>query len=170
VRVALSLAAVLALLARGAPARAEGPDPAPALVAGAAVLLVGFTMGATLVATAEGRNAPENTGWLVMESGMTLAPLTAHALTGAWARGLAFTALPAATEGGTLALFESDPGTIIHGSLPEQRVMWALFGVGLASSLVGVADVAWSRPRVGPIAVAPALGRDRVGLQLEGTL
>ena len=169
-RVFLLAATVLALLARAAPVRADGPDPGPALVAGAAVLLVGFTMGATLVATAEGRNAPENTGWLVMESGMTLAPLTAHALTGTWARGLAFTALPAASEGGTIALFESDPGTIIHGSLPEQRVMWALFGAGLVSSLVGVADVAWCRPRVGPIAVAPALGRDRVGLQLEGTL
>jgi len=170
VRALLLLAAVVTLLARAAPARAEGPDPAPALVAGAALLLVGFTVGATLVATAEGRNAPENTGWMVMESGMTLAPLTAHALTGAWARGLAFTAVPVATEGGTLALFESDPGTIIHGSLPEQRVMWALFGVGLVSSLVGVADVAWSGPHVGPIAVAPALGRDRAGLQLEGNL
>jgi hypothetical protein len=160
----------LVLVVNAAPARAEGPDPAPALVAGAAVLLVGFTIGATLVATAEGRDAPENAGWMVMESGMTLAPLTAHLLSGAWARGLAFTALPAATQGGTLALLESDPGTIIHGSLPEQRVLWGLFGASLVSSLVGVADVAWVRPHIGPVAVAPALGRDRVGLQLGGNL
>jgi hypothetical protein len=161
------LSAALTLAAT--PAQAE-PDPAVGLVAGTAILLLGFTVGGTVVATAEGGAASTNAGWLVMESGFVLAPFTAHAALGQWTRGLAFAALPAATEGGTLGLFEYAPGTILHGSLVQQRILWGLFGAGLVSSVIGVLDVTFASPRARSIAVAPLVGERQVGLQLGGTL
>ena len=76
-----------------------------------------------------------------MESGFVLAPWTAHAALGQWTRGLAFAALPAATVGGAAGLFDYAPGTVLHGSLVQQRILWGLFGAGLVSSVVGVLDV-----------------------------
>jgi hypothetical protein len=158
-----------AALTPARPARA-GIGLGTGLVTGAAVLLLGFTVGSTMVATAAGANGQTNTGWLLIESGFTVAPFAAHAALGQWSRGLAFAAPPTAALGGTAALFDDSPGTVLHGSLPEQRVMWGLFGLGLVSSIVGVIDVAFAAPKVGPVALAPAFGPGAEGLALGGEL
>jgi hypothetical protein len=166
----VTLAACLgALVLATPPARAE-PDPGVGLVAGTAVLLLGFTVGSTVVATADGSNTATNTGWLVMESGFVLAPWTAHAALGQWTRGLAFAAPPAATTGGTLGLFDYSPGTVLHGTLVQQRILWGLFGAGLVSSVAGMLDVVLASPRAGSVAVAPMVGAGQVGLQFGGGL
>ena len=158
---------LVASLAVAGPAHAD-PDPGAGLVAGAAVLLLGFAVGGTVVATANGANGPTNAGWLVIESGFTLAPLTAHAAVGQWGRGLAFAAPPAAMLGGTAALFDYSPGTVLHGTLPQQRVLWGLFGLGLLSSVVGMVDVTLSTPKIGPVAIAPSFGPGAAGLEVGG--
>jgi hypothetical protein len=165
----VALGACIALVLAAAPARAE-PDPGVAVVVGAATMLAGFAVGATVTATASGSNAPTNSGWLIMESGFVLAPWTAHATQGQWTRGLAFSALPAATVGGTVGLFEYDPGTVLHGTLVRQRILWGLFGAGLVSSVIGVLDVTLARPGVGPIALAPMVAPGGAGLEMGGTL
>jgi len=168
-RVVTLAASLGALVLATRSARAE-PDPGVGLVAGTAVLLLGFTVGSTVVATADGSDTATNTGWLMMESSFVLAPWTAHAALGQWTRGLAFAALPAATTGGTIGLLDEAPGTVLHGTLLQQRVLWGLFGAGLASSVVGMLDVAFASPRAGSVAVAPMVGAGQVGLQVGGGL
>lgn len=167
----MPLAVAFGALALATPsaARAE-PDPGVGLVAGTATLLLGFTVGSTVVATANGSNTSTNTGWLIMESGFVLAPWTAHAALGQWTRGLAFAALPAAVTGGTLGLFDYSPGTVLHGTLVQQRILWGLFGGGLVSSVFGMLDVTFGAPRAGTVAMAPMVGAGQVGLQLGGDL
>jgi hypothetical protein len=168
-RVVTFAASLGALVLATTPVRAE-PDPGVGLVAGTAVLLLGFTVGSTIVATADGSNTATNAGWLVMESGFALAPWTAHAAVGQWARGLAFAALPAATTGGTIGLFDYAPGTVLHGTLVQQRILWGLFGGGLVSSVVGMLDVTLASRRAGSVALAPMVGAGEVGLQVGGGL
>jgi hypothetical protein len=170
VRSSCGLAIAAAAWLIPATCRAEDRDPARALFTGAAVLVASFTAGGLLVATS-GRTATQsNAGWLTMESGFALAPLAAHGVVGEWTRGLAFAALPAASTGGTLALFEYDPGTIAHGSLPEQRWMWAMFGVALADATVGIVDALFAPGRARTVAFAPVVSRGQVGLLVEGAL
>jgi hypothetical protein len=166
----VTLAASLGALVLATPSARAESDPGVGLVAGTAVLLLGFTVGSTVVATADGSNTATNNGWLIMESGFVLAPWTAHATLGQWTRGLAFAALPAATTGGTIGLFDYSAGTVLHGTIPQQRLLWGLFGAGLASSVVGMLEVTFARPRVGPVAVAPIVGGGQVGLQIGGGL
>ena len=162
--------AILAAMTFSARPSAADPDPGVGMVAGAAVLLLGFTVGGAVIATAEGADGPTNTGWTLIESGFVLAPLTAHAVVGQWARGLAFAAPPAAFEGGNIGLMAGTPGVILHGTLAQQRIFWGLFGLGFASSVVGVIDVTFAAPRLGPVAIAPALGPGAVGIQVGGNL
>jgi hypothetical protein len=152
-----------------APARAE-PDPGVGVVVGAATVLAGLTVGATVTATAHGSNVSTNSGWLIMESGFALAPWTAHATQGQWMRGLAFAALPTAAAGGTIGLFDYAPGVVLSGTIVQQRILWGLFCTGLASSVVGVIDVTLARPRVGRIALTPVAAPGQVGLELGGAL
>lgn len=166
----LAVAGGFAALVLVAPPAVAEPDPAVGVVAGSAVLLLGFTVGSTVVATADGLNGPTNVGWLVMESGFVLAPWTAHAALGQWTRGLGFAALPAATVGGTAGLFDYSAGTVLHGTLVQQRILWGLFGAGLVSSVIGVLDVAFATPRSGSIAVAPMVGPGQAGLEVGGCL
>ncbi|HTB72049.1 MAG TPA: hypothetical protein VK762_02335 [Polyangiaceae bacterium] len=171
----VTLAAALGALVLATPsaARAE-PDPGIGLVAGTAVMLLGFTVGSTVVVTANGSNTSTNTGWLIMESGFVLAPWTAHAALGQWTRGLAFAALPAAATGGTIGLFDYAPGTVLHGTLVQQRFLWGLFGGGLVSAVLGILDVTFAAPAQEhgpvPVAVAPMVGAGQVGLQVGGDL
>jgi hypothetical protein len=153
-----------------AAARAEEPAPALALVAGAAVIVAGLTTGSMLLASSDFDRTRANAGWLTIESGFTLAPWVAHAVVGEWARGVAFAAPPGAMLGATEALFQYSPGTVASGSLPEQRWMWGLFGVALASSGIGVVDVLFAPRRAKTFSVAPSIARDGVGLQVGGAL
>jgi hypothetical protein len=161
----------MATLLVGAPARAADPDPALAFVAGAAISLAGFVAGSTVLATGGDDSGRSNAGWLVIEGGLALAPLAAHGVTGEWGRGAAFTAAPAAMLAGTATLFGLEPGTVDHGTLPQQRVMWALFGAAIVSSMAGVVDAmfALDRRRAG-VHVAPAVGVGQLGVQIRGVL
>jgi hypothetical protein len=164
------MAATLSLVT--VPCRAEDREQTAGLFAGAAVLLAGFTVGGTLLATSNGASGQNNAGWLTMESGFALAPLAAHGPSGEWGRGLAFAALPTAAVGGTATLFALEPGTVFHGTLPQQRWMWSMFGVALAAGAAGVVDslFAGARARARGIVVTPAVASGNVGLVIQGAL
>jgi hypothetical protein len=169
VRLLSALGIGASLLFATLPSRADEPDRAGALLAGGAALVVGFAAGALVVATGGGDHTRDNIGWITMQSGFAAAPFVAHAAVGEWARGLAFTAAPAAMLGGTEALFQYDPGTISHGSLPEQRVLWSLFGLTVFTGAIGVIDVTFPR-RHAPVSIRPTLAAGRVGLEIGGAL
>jgi hypothetical protein len=175
----LTLVAVPLALAVGslAPtARASPPDPpdaALALVSGAAVNVAGMIVGGTVMATSHGAILPYNAGWMTMEASFTVSPLLAHGLVGEWGRGLAFAAGPAAMLGGTAALFQMAPDTVEHGTLPQQRVMWALFGIGFLASAAGVVDATLAPRRaraIRDVVIAPVVGAGQMGLQIGGRL
>jgi hypothetical protein len=151
-------------------ARAEEPSGALALVSGGGVNLAAFVVGAALLGTSHGSNAQNNAGWLTIETGFTLAPVAAHAVVNEWVRGLVFAVSPGAALATTGGLFAAEPGAVEHGTLPQQRWMWALFGVGLFSSAAGVADAILAPSRSAAVSVTPLAGFDRFGLQLGGTL
>jgi hypothetical protein len=162
------LAAVsVAVLLFSAPARAEEPDPAGAVVAGAAALFVGFVAGGTVIAVS-GSPAAREAGWLGLESGFVVAPLAAHAVVGEWGRGALFAAVPAVTTLSTLPVFLEQPDAVDHGSLEEQRVMWSLFVGGLGVAVAGIIDAATSTSR--SVHLTPILARGTAGLVVGGAL
>lgn len=164
--------ALAAILVATSPARATEPDGGLAFVAGAAVFVATFTVGGLLLATSNDGATQSNAGWLTIESGFVVAPIASHAIAGEWGRGLAFAAPSVAAMAGTATLFDLQPQTVIHGSLPQQRVLWSLFVVGLLSGSAGIVDAALapSRQRPKRIAMAPSLGRGQIGVAIEGTL
>lgn len=151
-------------------AHADKPDPARAIFAGAFMFVAGFTAGGVIVATSKDSNVQNNVGWLTIEGAFTAAPLVAHAFAEEWTRAIVFSAPPAAALAGTAGLFAMSPGTIEHGSLEEQRVLWTLFAVGLLSGAVGVIDSAFADKRVKSIAIAPVFGSGQAGLRIGVTL
>jgi hypothetical protein len=172
-------AALLALSSSSAPALAqpspvseEPPDRTLAFVTGAATAFAGFTLGGTIMAVAGDDPAKTNAGWLIIEGGLTLAPLSAHVVNGEWGRGAIFAAIPgAATLGSLPSMLENPRGSVDHGSIEEQRVMWSFFGVALFASAVGVVDAALPRkhPRQA-LRVLPALGATQAGIVIGGAL
>jgi hypothetical protein len=165
-----SVVALIAPLLVAVPAGAAEPDPALALLTGAATQVAGFIVGGTLLVTNHGHDEQANAGWLTVEGGFTLAPFAAHAVVGEWGRGAVFAALPAGALGGTAALFGVVPGVVESGTLEQQRVMWALFVGGLFASGAGVVDAVLVSARARRVTVAPTIGSGRVGLQIGGTL
>jgi hypothetical protein len=166
VRFLSALPLTLGVVLTAPTASAETPDPARAVFAGAFLFVAGFTAGGLIVATSNGSNVQNNVGWLTIEGAFAAAPLVAHGFAEEWTRAIVFAAPPAAALGGTAGLFAMSPGTIEHGSLEEQRVLWALFGVGLLSSGVGVIDSAFADKRAKSIAIAPLFGPGQVGLRI----
>jgi hypothetical protein len=164
----LALTATMATVAAGA--RADEAEPALALLTGASVLFAGFAVGAGLLSAGTSTDVKTNVGWLTMQTGFALAPLTSHAMAGEWTRGLLFAATPAAALGGTGGIIAVDPSAIDHGGLPEQRALWSLFGVGLLSSAVGVVDSTLCGTRARSVAAVPMVGSGQVGLIVRGTL
>jgi len=163
---ALALVAPPARAADGAAPRAEAatsPDGAVALLAGAVTIFVGFAVGGTLIATGTGDASKTTAGWLALESGVALAPFTAHAPAGEWGRGVLFASVPLATTLCSVPVFAADPGAVEHGSLEEQRVLWGLLVGGLLASSAGVVDAAMV---FGRVRVLPALGPRQAGLVL----
>ena len=165
-----ALALTFAALLDASSARAQRPDPALAFFAGASVFLAGFAVGGALLATSQSSDRQNNAGWLTIESGFGAAPLIAHGLAGEWVRGAVFAAVPAASAAGTATLFAMDPGAISQGALPEQRVMWSFFGIGLLSSAAGVIDCAFAGTRTSAVAIAPVFGTGQVGVNVRGSL
>jgi hypothetical protein len=150
--------AALALpLLFAANARAERPDPALAFLAGAAPALAGFVVGGALVGTSGDRSEQGNAGWLAIEGGFVLAPLLSHAVAGEWGRAAMFTAVPAASFAGTVALFEYAPNVATGGTLEQQRIQWILFGMGLFSAAVGVVDAVLTIDRAHSLHFTPGL-------------
>jgi hypothetical protein len=164
-----SIALLAALLAAPRAARAEGPDGAMAIVAGAGSEVAGFIIGGTVLATGHTLQA-SNVGWLTIESGFVLAPLAAHAVEGEWGRGALFASVPAACVAATSTLFAVIPNTVDYGSLPQQRTMWGLFIGAQAAAFIGVVDAALAPRRARSIMVAPMVGVGHVGLQIGGVL
>jgi hypothetical protein len=150
------------------PAHADEPDPAAAIIVGAATIFAGFAVGGMLLAVTGDHNGANEAGWLVLESGFALAPLTSHAAVGEWGRGAVFASVPTATTLATIPVFLIDPAAVEHGNLPEQRVMWGLFCGGLATSMAGVVDTLFAPARA--VQVAPVLGHGSAGLVVGGAL
>lgn len=161
-------ACLAAALAVASPARAADPDPAIAIVVGAATIFAGFAVGGTLLAVKGDNSGANEAGWLALESGFALAPLTSHAVVGEWGRGAVFAAVPTATTLATVPVFLVDPAAVEHGNLPEQRVMWGLFVGGLATSMAGVVDTLFAPARA--VHVAPVVGNGGAGLVVGGAL
>lgn len=153
------------------PARADEPDAALGVFTGAATLVTGFGIGAVVVATSAEHDASRSqVGWVTMESAFTVAPIAAHGVVHEWGRGLWFAAIPAASIGGTSAVFAIDSEAVRHGVLSEQRVLWGLFGAALFAGSVGVVDVMFAGDRARAVSVAPTVGAGEVGLRIRGNL
>ena len=170
--------------------------PAVSLLSAGAIEVAGFVVGGVLVSRAQGDHFRDDAGWLTIESSFVLAPVAAHGVAGEWGRGALFAVVPACALAVTAALFEMRPGTVESGTLPEQRWMWSMFGVGLFSSAVGVVDSlfapsraqdgtspssagrrhvsgfagAWSKSEGLNLVLKPSIGWGRAGLELGGTL
>jgi len=165
----LTLPAVLtAAFLVAPPARADGPDPAIAFAVGAATVLASFAVGGTFIATNPGSPARTEAGWYVMQGGLSLAPLTSHAVVGEWARGAVFTSIPAATTLATVPVFAINEAGVEHGTLPQQRIIWGLFVASLAGSMAGVIDAVFSPGRA--LRVTPVLGVGNAGVAVGGAL
>jgi hypothetical protein len=157
---------------------APQPDTAAAFVAGTAVFVASLGVGASLIGSNGGKCVSEGhcakgldiTGWMVMQSGFVAAPVVAHGIAGEWGRGLLFGSVPFATTAGTATVFAIDPNAVRHSALPEQRILWSLFVVGLFSSAYGVVDSLSADERARRLVVTPVVGRDTVGIDVEGTL
>jgi hypothetical protein len=167
-RLIATAAALAPLLLFPASARADDspPDGALALIVGAATIFAGFAIGGTLVAASGDDGAKNEAGWLLIEGGFALAPLTSHAVVGEWARGAAFASIPAATTLGSVPFFLANQNTVESGAIPEQEGLWWLFGAGLASAVVGVIDATFAPARA--LRVAPVVGPHDARLMLGG--
>jgi hypothetical protein len=170
VRLSRSFAATVALFLATLPAHAEEPDTTAAFFTGASVFIASFGVGGVLLGSTLSDHKRDNVGWLTIESGFTLAPLAAHAVAGEWARGAVFAAPPAVATVGTGVLFGYYPNAVRHGRLPEQRVMWTLFGAGLFVSIAGIVDATFADKRYHSLTVTPAVGKGECGLEIGGTL
>jgi hypothetical protein len=168
-----------ALLAVAAPSRADPPDVGLALLTGSATAVAGFAAGGILLGTSGDRNGPNNAGWLAIQTGFTLAPLTAHAVVGEWGRGALFASVPAAMWGGSAAMMAYAPDIVAGGTLEQQRILWGFFGVAFVSSVVGVVDVTFAGRRwkanagaasTHGLRLAPLATAGGTGLVLGGTL
>jgi hypothetical protein len=166
--VATSLAVVQA------PARAESPDtpppPDPALagIVGAATAFLGVAVGGTIMGVVGDNSPPAMAGWLAMEGGFALAPLTAHAVVGEPLRGLAFSAIGTGATLGTIPVFLYNEGAVVHGTLPQQRWMYVLLCVDILSSTIGVVDAVFAPKRA--VHVVPMVGNGEYGITLGGSL
>ena len=164
-------APALAMLLSALPSRAEEPNAGLGVFTGAATTVVAMGAGAVIVATSAEHDAVQNqAGWFTMESGFVLAPIVAHGVVHEWTRGLWFAAIPAASVGGTAAIFAVDPEAVRHGVLSEQRVLWGIFGAALFVGSAGVVDVAFAGDRARTVSVAPMVGGGRYGVSVGGVL
>jgi len=170
VRRLLFLVVALAPLLGASEGKAADRDPAVSLAVAAGVDAVGFVVGSALLSTSHGDNVQNDAGWLTIESGFVLAPLAAHGARGQWGRGVVFAAVPASSLAGSATLFAVEPGAIEHGTLPQQRWLWALFGVGLFSSAWGAVDAILTGDKKRTIALQPTVGWGQAGVRIGGTL
>jgi hypothetical protein len=156
-----------ALITLPSPARADDrPNGVTAFAVGAATIFAGFAIGGTLVA-ASGTDAAKNeAGWLAIETGFALAPLTSHAVVGEWGRGALFASVPTATTLGSVPVFLASKDAVENGVILQQEALWWCFIGGLVTSIAGVIDATFAPGRA--IRVAPALGPHDARLVVGG--
>jgi hypothetical protein len=170
---ALALSAALALAA--APARATaapsgsseaGASPGTtALVTGIAVAGASLAYGGTLLTTGRGL-AVKRDGLLVMDTGLTLAPLIAHGVAGEWARGALFALAPAAGEIGMAVLLAAHPDAPVVGKHKSQRIYPVMLTVSVLGSALGIFDATLADERLPHVALAAS--GDGFGAELSG--
>jgi hypothetical protein len=163
-------AALATLLVSSSSARATEPPPdgAVAFLAGAATIFAGFAVGGTLVA-ASGKNAAQNeAGWLTIETGFALAPLTSHAVVGEWGRGAAFAAMPTATTLASVPVFLARQDAVENGVILQQEALWWCFVGGLSTAVIGIIDATFAPARA--LRIAPAVGPHDAGIIVGGVL
>ena len=147
------------------------PPVAAAFVTGAAAQLLPLGIGATLIATSEGRPT-RNAGLYVIESGFIVAPLVAHGVVGEWKRGALFALAPAVTALGMATLIQTNPDVITAGKLPPQYFFVGIFIATMVTSTFGVLDALGTTERASlrGLTIAPMAGRSELGLTLGGLL
>ena len=145
--------AALLLPPSSAHATDHGPDGVVAFAVGAATIFAGFAIGATLVAASGNDAAKNEAGWLLIEGGFALAPLTSHAVVGEWWRGAAFASVPTASMLGSVPIFLARQDAVESGVIAQQEGLWWLFAAGLGSAIVGVVDATFAPARA--LRVAP---------------
>jgi hypothetical protein len=141
--------------------------------AGALLAMGGLGAGGVMLAT-HGDLANRKVGAYTLLSGLALAPILSHALSGEWARAALFGAVPVAAALGATLLIERTPVLLGHGTLPERRLFAASFGLALLSSAIGVFDSLSvgerARARAHALAIAPVITRGGLGVVLGGSL
>ena len=156
----------------------EPPPPNPAtktgiaLAVGVAIDAVTFAVGVALVGSDQTGFDQARAGWVTSTAGFALAPFVAHAITGQWLRGAAFSGVPLAmTVGDAIVLGASSSETIDKMALnPDQRLVFVFTSVGLLGSVIGLLDVALSRPtHAASLRVTPTLSRAGAGFVVGGT-
>ncbi len=156
----------------------EPPPPAPptktgiALAVGVAIDAVTFAVGVALVGSDQAGFDQARAGWVTCTAGFALGPFVAHAMTGQWLRGAAFSGVPLAmTVGDAIVLGSSSSQTIDQMLLnPDQRLIFVFTSVGLLGSVIGLLDVALSKPaKAASLRVTPTVSRTGAGFVVGGT-
>lgn len=141
-RLLLCVALVLALIAAPAVARAddEPPDPAGlAFAVGGGLGVASFAVGTTMMSTSTERSF-RNTGVFVASTGLVLAPLAAHAVTGEWGRGALFALPPLVAEGTLVVVFATTPDALNHAPASIRIPYASAVGIAVVTSAIGVVD------------------------------
>jgi hypothetical protein len=170
---AAPLALAMGLVAR--PAVADEPDTALALVVAAALDTTGFIVGGTLMATSPASGAGDaqrSFGWLTVQLGYTASPLLSHGVVDEWGRGALFAVIPAASLGGTAAMYRTRTDSVDFSSLEDQRIVWSFFTAGLLASAAGAIDVLFAGDRRHPpvVALRPGFAPGQAWISCEGAL
>jgi hypothetical protein len=176
------LIAAVSLLAAGS-ARADELPPDPqattSLLVGAGIATVSFGTGMTMTGTS-GDGFVQNTGIVIAQSGLVLAPFAAHGVAGEWKRGLFFSLPPLATEIGMLLLIDQWGEKLVTlAPLGTQYLYSALFTGSVLFSAIGIVDAAFAGQRNRATApppaparawVAPMFDRNGGGIKVGGLL
>jgi hypothetical protein len=136
------VALVAALIASPAIARAddEPSDPAGlAFAVGGGLGVASFAVGTTMMSTSTERSF-RNTGVFVGATGLVLAPLAAHAVTGEWGRGALFALPPLVCEGTLVFVFASTPDALNHAPAGIRIPYATAMGMAVVTSAIGVVD------------------------------
>lgn len=165
----LVTAAVPARATPGSAANAANePGASPgttALVTGIAVAGASLAYGGTLLTTGRGL-AVKRDGLIVMDTGLTLAPLVAHGVAGEWGRGALFGLVPAAGEIGMAVLLAAHPDAAVKGKNKSQRIYPVLLSLSVLGSALGIFDAALADERLPHLALAASA--EGFGAELSG--
>jgi hypothetical protein len=174
-RLRLAFGALVLVLLLGPTALADplAPADAPrrpsrgatALATGLAIAGASLAYGGTLLTSGSSLNVKHD-GLMVMDTGLTLAPLLAHGVAGEWARGALFAIPPALGGVGMAALLASVPEAPIKGRKHSQRIYPVLITLSFVGSAAGILDAALVDRRLPSVSLAA--GDGYVGAELAG--